>query len=423
MSSATLELQLDGIAQGGDGVGRYDGQVVFVRGGLPGERVRVRITERKASYLRGEVETLVEVSPDRVEPRLLAGDHAPWQHIAYPAQLRFKETILREQLAKLAGLHTMPLEPIVAAPQPWGYRNTAHLHAHGTTLGYFAAGTHTVEPLGSDPLLLPGLNAALTTLAKILPRDLITGVTLRASEAFGYVLGVLHADSHAHPDDLELLAAAWRAHAPHVAGVSAELRGREVIDPQGSVTLNEVLSEIVYQLGPTSFFQANVPQAQRLVDLALAALAPRPKQRFLDLYSGVGVFALPMAVAGAQVTAIEEHPGAVTDGRLSAKLNQIAGVTFVRSAVERALPNITEPIHGVLLDPPRRGCHPAVLEELVRLHPPSIVYVSCHPGILGRDLPPLLQAGYAIERIQPVDLFPQTPHIETIVVLRDRSSS
>jgi 23S rRNA (uracil1939-C5)-methyltransferase len=161
----------------------------------------------------------------------------------------------------------------------------------------------------------------------------------------------------------------------------------------------------------------NTVQAAHLVRLAFESLEPAPGVRLLDLYSGVGAFALPLAAAGATVTAVEDHHAAVADGQRSAELNGIAGVSFVRSSVERALPSFDGPFDGVILDPPRRGCHPAVLEELARLAPPRLVYISCHPGILGRDLPPLLRAGYRLDYLQPVDLFPQTPHIETVVVM------
>lgn len=410
-----LEMTIDGIAQGGDGVGRHDGIVVFARGGLPGEQVRVRLSERRSSFLRGEVVDVLTASPDRVAPAVVAGDHAPWQHIAYPAQLRLKETILREQLAKLAGLRDAPLRPIIAAARPWGYRNTARLHASGTALGYYAAGTHDVTPLAADPLLLPPLNEALAALGPLLAPGQIEGVTLRASAAYGYGLAVLHADMVADPEELELLAEAWRAHVPSLAGVLVE---RRTLEPaSGATSLHDVLADVVFSLGPASFFQVNVPQAAHLVRLAIEALEPAPGARLLDLYSGVGAFALPMAAAGATVTAVEDHRSAVADGERSAELNGIAGVTFVRAAVERALPALEGDFDGVVLDPPRRGCHPAVIEELARLAPPRLVYVSCHPGILGRDLPPLLRAGYTLDYLQPVDLFPQTPHIETVVVL------
>lgn len=415
-SDETLELVIDSVAQGGDGVGRHDGLVVFARGGLPGERVRVRLFERRPGYARGRVDAVLAPSAERVAPRLADGDHAPWQHIAYPAQLRLKETIVREQLAKLAGLHEPPLAPIIAAPHPWGYRNSAHLHVDGQHIGYYAAGSRAVVDLPEDPLLLPVLNQALAGLRRVLVPDLLASVTLRASVASGYALAVLQPAPTASALDLVLLAEAWRAWVPALAGVL--VTGR---DWHGAVSgvaqLVDELCGIVFVLSPESFFQVNLPQAERMVELAHEALAPQPGTRLLDLYAGVGTFALPLAAAGAELIAVEEHGTAVADGEHSAALNQIGRARFVHSAVERALPGLTGPFDGILLDPPRRGCHPAVLEELARLAAPRIVYVSCHPGILGRDLGPLLASGYRLARVQPIDLFPQTPHIETVVTL------
>jgi 23S rRNA (uracil1939-C5)-methyltransferase len=413
-----LELTVDSMAQGGDGVGRDDGMVVFARGGLPGERVRVRILERRPSFARGEVAEVLEASPERVAPRLSVDAHAPWQHIAYTAQLRFKEQIVREQLAKLAGIADAPLAPIIGAPRPWGYRNSARLHAQGGRIGYHEAGTNHVVDLPEDPMLLPALNDALRALRELAAPGQIEGVTLRASAAYGYSLAALRPGHDGDPDDLELLAEAWRSRAPSLAGVVVERsHGRPGGVVSGVGTLNDELGGIVFELGTESFFQVNADQAARMVELVAAALRPGPGVKLLDLYSGVGTFALPLAVAGSTVVAVEEHPAAVADGEHSAALNGVEGVRFVQAPVERALPGAEDRYDGVVLDPPRRGCHPAVLEELARLQPPRIVYISCHPGILGRDLVPLLRAGYTLEQVQPIDLFPQTPHIEAIVTL------
>lgn len=413
-----IELRVDSMAQGGDGVGRLDGMVVFARGGLPGELVRVRVFERRPSFARGDVAEVLEPSPERVAPRLVVDAHAPWQHIAYPAQLRFKEQIIREQLAKLAGIADAPLAPIIAAPRPWGYRNSARLHAQGDRIGYHAAGTQHVVDLPADPMLLPALNDALAGLRAVVTPGQIEGVTLRASAAFGYTLAALRPGPEGDLDELELLAEAWRARTPALVGVVAERAyGRPAALVAGDATIHDELAGIVYELGPESFFQVNADQAERMIALVAQDLAPAPGRRLLDLYAGVGTFGLPLAVVGAEVVAVEEHPAAVADGERSAELNGVRGVVFIQASVERALPGLDGPFDGVVLDPPRRGCHPAVLEELARLAPPRIVYVSCHPGILGRDLAHLLRSGYTLERVQPIDLFPQTPHIEALVTL------
>ena len=414
-SETTFELTIDGIAQGGDGVGRHAGLVVFVRGALPGERVRLRLTEQKSNYARGALLEVLTPSPDRVAPRVTDSGHAAWQHIAYPAQLRLKMTIIRDQLAKLADVHTPPLAPIIAAPHPWGYRNTARFHVQGQSIGYYAVGTRELRPTTTDPLLLPALNEALAALAPLLRPELLEGVTLRASATFGYSLAMLHPHPKATLDTLEGLAKAWRAQVPALAGVVLDIPGP--LRGSGVRELYDALGGCIFSLSPTSFFQVNVPQAAHLLELVTEALEPGPGAQLLDLYSGVGTFALPLAAAGATVTAVEEYADAVADGKRSAALNDSDEVHFVHAPVERALPSLAGPFTGAVLDPPRRGCHPAVLEELARLAPPRLVYISCHPGILGRDLPPLLRAGYRLERLQPVDLFPQTPHIETVVVL------
>lgn len=409
-----LELKIERMAQGGDGVGRWEGRVVFATGGLPGERVRVRIHERKAGYARGTVVQVLTPSPDRVEPRLPGADHIPWQHIAYTAQLRFKQGILREQLAKFAKLPDAPVLPVLPAAQPWNYRNTTHLHVQGNRVGYYAAGTHQVIDLEEDPLLLPVLNDALRELRALLA-DVTAGVeavTLRASATEGRTVALVRGTG-----DLEELARRWQARVPSLTGIIHTTP--TPADPSRSaVMLREELGGVVFVLTPNSFFQSHTAQAETLLRVVRAGLALQPGERLLDAYSGVGTFALPLARAVREVVAIEENRYAVADGEHSAHLNNITNVRFITAPVERALPLLDAPFDAVVLDPPRRGCHPAALQALGAQRPPRIAYVSCHPGILGRDLRALLDAGYRLVEVQPVDLFPQTPHIECVALLR-----
>ena len=240
-------------------------------------------------------------------------------------------------------------------------------------------------------------------------------MTLRASAAHGYVVGLIHGHANASPANLADLGAAWRLRTPILSGVAVEAQGYMQPTP---VYIHDDLGGITFVLSPDSFFQVNTSQAEQMLGVIRTQLNLQPGGRLLDVYSGAGTFAMPLSVGLFKVVAIEENPSAVADGVRSAPYNGIINVDFVHAAAERALPRLDEPFDAAIVDPPRRGCHPAVLEELARLAPPTIAYISCHPGILARDLGPLLNVGYRLDLVQPVDLFPQTPHIECVVILR-----
>ncbi len=422
---ATIELHVEGMAQGGEGVGRYAGQVVFAAGGLPGEHVRVKLHERKANYMRGHVIEIMVPASERIAPRCADAHHMPWQHIAYDAQLRFKHTILREQLDKLAGLHDVPIAPVLAAAHPWHYRNTAHLHVqgHNQKVGYYAAGTRTVVDMPEDPLLLPVLNEALAGLRTVIPGRQWQAhmVTLRGSATYGYAVAVVRGSGQLHT-----LAKRWQQCTPVLAGCvispdkppNTDKGPRVRTSPKAPVLLHEEIGGIIFSLSPHSFFQVHTAQAAVLLRVVQNMLSLEAGERLLDAYSGAGAFALPIAQALHEVVAIEEHAAAVADAERSAHMNGVQGVLFVTGAVEHLLPTVQPPIAAAVLDPPRRGCHPAALAALTKLAPRRIAYISCHPGILARDMRVLLNTGhYHLVQIQPVDLFPQTPHIECVALL------
>lgn len=414
-----VELEITGMAQGGDGVGRWQGRVVFAIGGLPGEVARVRLHERKANYARGSVIEVINPSPERVVPRLPDTDHMPWQHIDYAAQLRFKHAIVREQLAKLARLPDAPVQAVLPAAHPWHYRNTAHLHIQGTQVGYYAAGSRQVIDLAEDPLLLPILNEALQGLRAVLAevKATVEQVTLRASATHAYAVALVRGSG-----DLEGLGARWQNRVPKVTNIAYALP-EAAAGNQPSVTIKETLGGVEFSLTLNSFFQIYTAQAEVLLQVVRDGLVLQPGERLLDAYSGVGALALPLAKGLREVVAIEENVHAVADGERSAQQNAITNVRFITASVERVLSSIGVPFDAVVLDPPRRGCHPAALQALLELRPRRIVYVSCHPGILARDLRPLLDAGYQLDWVQPVDMFPQTPHIECVALLQRSASS
>ena len=402
-----LELTLDGIAQGGEGVGRWENRVVFAVGGLPGERVRVRLTERQAAFAHAAVLEILEASPDRVAPRDVAADNAPWQHISYPAQLAFKRQILADQLAKIAQL-TIDLPATIPAAREWGYRSGARLHAAEGRIGYHNPGTRELREVTADPLLRSELNTALAALRQSLRRDdPLEEVTLRLSESYGYVLAQLRG-----PGNLRPLSERWRLRCGMLAGVVLPTAPAD-----GAEYLIEELEDVTLQLRPASFFQSHLAGATTMLGLVRAGLAEQAGGRLLDLYSGVGTFTLPLARRAKTVTAVEEFAGAVDDADASAELSGATNVNLLAGRVETTLRQLEPEFEAIVLDPPRRGCHPDALRELLRLQPARIVYASCHPATLARDLKILTAGGYAVQSVQPVDMFPQTPHVESVTVL------
>jgi 23S rRNA (uracil1939-C5)-methyltransferase len=416
----TLELSLDGIAQGGEGVGRWNERVVFARGGLPGERVRVYLTEGRDSYAHGVVADVLAPSAERIPPRQPDADHMPWQHIAYPAQLRFKRQILADQLAKIGRLDHAVVEATIAAPRPWHYRSSARFHGEGRRIGYYASDSHELREITVDPLLLPVLNDLLAGLRAVLRAGMLAPaeIILRASEVYGYALAALRGAAGVDLADLRRIAGAWRMRCPALAGVVLLSAAGRQVETLGADVLIEELDGIAFQLHPAGFFQVNVAAASKLLELVRDRLEPRGHERLLDLYCGAGTFTLPLAAAVSEVLGIEEHAGAVEDGRATAAANGVANVRFEVGHVEMMLARRDSTFDAVVLDPPRRGCHPRALAELLRLAPPRIVYVSCHPATLARDLKHLVAGGYQVARVQPVDLFPQTAHIESVTVLQ-----
>lgn len=412
----TLELTLDGIAQGGDAVGRWQERVVFAAGGIPGERVVVRLRERHESYARGDVVAVLTASPDRTEPRLPGASHMPWQHISPDAQQRFRRQILADQLAKFAGVAPELVEATALASKPWEYRSSARWHCEGRRVGYYAADTRLIAEIDYDPLLHPTLNQALAALRDALagePNDVQPlDVTLRLSEAHGYCVAAMRGRG-----ERRRLAERWRALCPPLAGVVFTAPPPHTVPPVGVDTLVEELDDLTFLLCPTTFFQVNVAAATTLLNLIRAGFGYQVGGRLLDLYCGAGAFTLPLARTAVEVVGVEEYAGAVADAERSAAVNHISNVRFVVGRAEVVLDQLAGDFDAIVLDPPRRGCHPRVRQALLDRAPRRIVYVSCHPATLARDLHTLIGGGYTVERVTPVDLFPQTPHVESVVVL------
>jgi 23S rRNA (uracil1939-C5)-methyltransferase len=442
----SFELAIEDLAFGGEGVGRADGYVVFVRGGLPGDRLRVRLTEARGRFGRANIEEVLEPSTDRVEPPCPYFGRCGGcrlQHLAYPAQLAFKEKQVRDCLQRLGGLGTFELRPILPAEETYGYRNKMEFTVAGPEprIGLHAAERFDVV-LDIERCLLQSetMNALLDEFRKQVQaralsiydadteRGLLRFVMMREGrrpgEAMVNIVG-------AAPDveTLTPVAEALRARAPQTASVVLNVNAKKASVALGSEEhlllgrdhIRERLGDVTFQVSANSFFQTNTVQAERLFALVESACELTGSETLLDLYSGTGAISLLLARRVRWAYGIEVAAAAVTDAIRNARANGIENCTFLAGEVRHVLPDLARQgvsASVVVADPPRAGFHPKALSALAAMAPARIIYVSCNPATLARDVADLVRLGYRVEWVQPVDMFPQTPHIEAVARLR-----
>lgn len=443
-----LELLVADLAFGGEGVGRADGYVIFVRGGLPGDRLRIRVTETRARYGRGVVEEIVTPSPHRVEapcPYFGRCGGCRLQHMVYEAQLAFKAKQVRDCLERLGAAGTFELRPILPAPEAYGYRNKMEFTVAGTTaapvIGLHEADRYDVV-LDIDRCLLQTetMNALLDEIRREVRarglavydqesgQGLLRFVTLREGRRTGDAMVNIVA---AAPDVEALgpVAERLRARVPATASVVLNVNAKKAAVAVGTEEhvllgrdhITERLGTVTFQVSANSFFQTNTLQAERLFGIVEGACELGGAETVVDLYSGTGAISLLLARRCRRVYGIEVAAAAVADAVRNAAANGIDNCTFLAGEVRHVLPRLlAEGVRAdvVVADPPRAGFHPKALTALAALAPARLVYVSCNPATLARDVGDLLRMGYRLEWVQPVDMFPQTPHIEAVARLR-----
>jgi len=402
--SEPIRLHLDDMAYGGAAVGRHNGKAIFVPGGIAGEDVLVEIVEEKPRWARARLLDVLVPSPDRVAPPCENYGRCggcQWQHIAYPAQLRFKQEIVRSQLERIGKIGQPPVQPTIGMENPWAYRN--HMQFAVDDEGHLclmAMGTERPVPVGNCRLLCPELSEVFDELE--LDHPDLERVSLRAGQRTGERMLILEAKGGAVPELESDQPLSCVLLLPDGTGLSLI----------GSTHLHEEVGGKRLRISAGSFFQVNTEQAQQLLRLVLEFANVGPADVVLDAYGGVGTFALHLAERAREAIVVESNPWAVHDARENA--SDLPNVRVIEGAVEDVLPSLDQAIDVAVVDPPRAGMAPRALEALAAKHPRRIVYVSCDPGSLARDLRALLDRGYRLETVQPVDMFPQTHHIETV---------
>lgn len=381
-----------------------DGRAVFVPFALPGETVRLRLTEEKRGHARAELLEIITPSPSRIQPpcphfTVCGGCH--YQHLPYPAQLEAKTAIFKEQLERMGHLQDPPVQPIVSSPAAYFYRN--HVQYHLTPegkLGYYKANSNQV--IAIQECHLPEL--ALNQLVPQLDIEAIPGL-----ERVGLRLGA--------DEDIQLILES-RDPAPPEALIEELPISAVYLSPAGSLVMagsEQLLMEVLdrrFQVSAGSFFQVNTAMAARMVDHLLAYLPLSPTTTILDVYCGVGLFSAFLAPRVGRLIAIEASSAACSDFEVN--LDEFDNVELYEAPAEAVLPHLDSKPDIILVDPPRSGLEPAALDGILALHPPLLAYVSCDPATLARDARRLSQGGYRLKHATPFDLFPQTYHIESI---------
>jgi 23S rRNA (uracil1939-C5)-methyltransferase len=401
-------LELTGMAHGGAALGRHEKRVVFVPYALPGETVRAEIVEDKGRYAFARLVDVLAPSPDRVVPP--CPYYGPggcggcqWQHVEYQAQLRLKRDVVADQLVRIGSLADPPVRPVIADGSGWAYRNHARFHpAADGGLGFLSAGSDEAVSVDECRILHPllaGLYASLD-----LEFEGLLQLSLRAGVATGDRMLVFEM-----VDDLP---PALESDLP-VSCVLLLSDGRHA-NLIGSNHVSEVVCGRTYRVSAPSFFQVNTGQAERLVERVLAYLDLKRGETVLDAYCGVGLFTLPIAEVAGLVVGVEAAPAAVAD--LLENCAGLDNVDVIEGPVEAVLPELDVPLDAAVVDPPRAGVDRFALDALVERRPARLVYVSCDPATFARDAKRLVRAGYRLVEVQPVDLFPQTYHVESVAL-------
>lgn len=383
-----VTVTLGEMAYEGGAVAHDGGRTLFIEYGIPGERVVAELERERAGVFHGRVVEVLQGSPDRIKPACeYFGEcgGCQWQHISYERQLALKRDIVREQLQRIGGFAGPAVSPVLGAESPWGYRNHVRFTAKARgEIGFVRRGTHRFLRIDHCKIADPWINDALPRLQG--NGSGLHQVAIRRGVNTGEVM--------VQPD---------------VSHIDPSLAGAHPY-------YHEELLGHRFRISGASFFQTNTPQAERLVSLVRDRLDPQPHETLADAYAGVGTFAVILAPLVARVIAIEESASAVENAAVNTAGSP--NIEYHKGKVEDVLPCIDARIDCLVLDPPRLGAHPGALAAVIAARPSRIAYVSCDPATLSRDLRLLVSGGYQLLDVTPVDMFPQTYHIECVASLR-----
>ncbi len=438
---------IEDLSSDGSGVGKADGFTVFIKDALPGDLARVKIIKVKKTYGYGRLLEILTPSPDRVKPLCPAARSCGGcqiQALSYPAQLRFKEKKVRDLLTRVGKLTGFEMLPVIGMDDPWYYRNKAQ-YPVGTdrsghlTAGFYAGRTHSIIPVDHCCIqskhtedILPAVLAwmdrnHISAYDEKSGRGLVRHVLTRAGFHTGQIMVCLVINGRKLPASEDLIHTLRQisgmtsvSFSPNTARTNV-IMGDSVQTIWGEPFITDKIGGNSYQISPLSFYQVNPVQTEKLYAAALDFADPGPEDVIWDLYCGIGTISLFMARKAAHVCGVEIIPQAIDNARENAAINQITNADFFVGKAEDVLPEAYEKkhIHAdiIVVDPPRKGCDKALLDCIIQMQPRKLVYISCDPATLARDLRILEDGGFKAEKVQCVDMFPHSVHVETVVSL------
>lgn len=437
-----ISLNIHGLGSSGEGVGYIDGFTIFVDGALPGETVEAEVVQSKRRYGSARLLSIVKPSPDRVAPPCnLFGSCGGCQvmHLSYPKQLEIKRLKVVEALFRIGKISSIEVPPCIASPSSFSYRNKIQVPVRagkdGIQIGLYARSSHDLVEMDTCAIHCPlgdRVYQKIKVILKnfnILPYDPETGegelrhLLIKTAVHTGEVLVVLVTNQKKSPLLLKI-AKEIMACSSAIKGVIHNLhRGTDnvILGPiyqilEGAGSIQENLCGLKFKVSPASFFQVNADQAEFLYLKALEYAELKGDETVLDAYCGVGTLSLIFAKSAKKVIGVECVREAIEDALQNKRLNNIGNAEFVCASSESFIASLSS-IDVILLNPPRKGCELLFLEGIGRLQPKRLVYISCDPATLARDLAHLIRFGYRLDEVQPFDMFPQTSHVECIAKL------